>query len=256
MHRARKRFGQHFLKDPQTIDDIVLAVQPAAGDRLVEIGPGRGAITERLAERAAHLDAIEFDRDLVRELRERYAHRDDITVHEADALDFDYGALGDGLRVVGNLPYNISTPLLFRLIDARAHLRDMHFMLQKEVVDRMAAAPGGKAYGRLTIMIGCHMRVEPLFDVPPQAFVPRPAVVSSVVRLMPLAPGRYRIDDPELLAKIVSQAFSMRRKTMRNALRALAGDAELTAAGIDPGTRPERVPIDAWVDLANRLHAG
>jgi 16S rRNA (adenine1518-N6/adenine1519-N6)-dimethyltransferase len=253
VQRARKRFGQHFLRDPGAIGDFVHAVAPAPGDCLVEIGPGRGAITDPLSRLAGKLHAIEFDRDLVHTLRARYARTPSVTIHQADALDFDYASLGSDLRIVGNLPYNISTPLLFRLIEYRQQIRDMHFMLQKEVVDRMAAMPGSKAYGRLTIMLGCHMGVVPLFDVPPSAFEPPPKVVSAVVRLAPLPPDRYRIDDPALLSRIVTQGFSQRRKTVRNALRAWAGETELRAAGIDPGARAEQIPIETWIGLANAL---
>lgn len=252
-HRPRKRFGQHFLLDPGVVSDIVHAVSPRSGDVLVEIGPGQGAITEPLARLAGTLHAIEFDRDLVRSLRTRYGNAANIHLHEADALRFDYSSLGDALRIVGNLPYNISTPLLFHLVTHRRAIRDMHFMLQKEVVDRMAAMPGSKAYGRLTIMLGCFMEVVPLFDVPAEAFQPPPRVVSSVVRLAPLPEGHFAIEQPERLAAIVSQAFSQRRKTLRNALRAVADDAILRDAGIDPGDRAEQVPIAGWVELANRL---
>src|SRR5690606_19929994 len=196
--RPRKRCGQHFLHDPHYIGRIVSAVAPAPGDRLVEIGPGRGAITVPLARSGAELCAPEVDRDLAALLRERFAGMDDVTIVEADALAFAFAALGSDLRVVGNLPYNISTPLLFRLIGFRGHLRDLHFMLQKEVVDRMAAAPGTRAYGRLTVMLGCYMTVERLFDVPPGAFVPPPRVTSAVVRLRPRPQGEVRIADEAL----------------------------------------------------------
>ena len=164
-HRARKRFGQHFLTDPGVIDAIVRSIHPAKEDTVVEIGPGHGAITKLLAQRAGHLHAIELDRDLAAELRRAYGGNPAVTVHEADALGFDYALLGEDLRIVGNLPYNISTPLLFHLLRFRDRILDMHFMLQKEVVDRMCATPGTKAYGRLGIMLGCHLHVEPLFEV-------------------------------------------------------------------------------------------
>jgi len=252
-HRPRKRFGQHFLRDPGVVSDIIQAISPQSDDVLVEIGPGQGAITEPLARMAGRLHAVEFDRDLVQSLRTRYGNAANIQLHEADALRFDYSSLGDALRIVGNLPYNISTPLLFHLIVHRRAILDMHFMLQKEVVDRMAAMPGSKTYGRLTIMLGCFMEVVPLFDVPAEAFQPPPRVVSSVVRLAPLPEGHFPIKQPDLLAAIVSQAFSQRRKTLRNALRARVGDDILRDAGIDPGDRAEQVPIAAWVELANRL---
>ena len=180
--RPRKRFGQHFLTDPGVIHAIVDAISPRFDDVVVEIGPGRGAITEPLAARVGHLHCVELDRDLARDLRRRWDDTPNVTIHEADALEFDFVALGDELRIVGNLPYNISTPLLFHLLDARDSIRDMFFMLQKEVVDRMAAEPGGKAYGRLGIMLGCHLEVAALFDVDADSFDPPPAVTSSVVR--------------------------------------------------------------------------
>jgi 16S rRNA (adenine1518-N6/adenine1519-N6)-dimethyltransferase len=253
MHRPRKRFGQHFLHDPGVIGDIVSAISPMPDDVLVEIGPGEGAITTPLARLAGQLHLVEFDRDLARLLRQRYAGSDSVTVHEADALKFDFAALGDNLRIVGNLPYNISTPLLFHLLDCRAHIKDMHFMLQKEVVDRMAAEPGGRDFGRLTVMLGCALQVAHLFDVPPGAFVPPPKVMSAVVRLAPLPPGVFNIVDHTVLSTLVAQAFSQRRKTIRNSLRQRASESVLRAAGIDPGARPEQVPVSAWIDLANAL---
>ncbi|MEJ2298539.1 MAG: 16S rRNA (adenine(1518)-N(6)/adenine(1519)-N(6))-dimethyltransferase RsmA, partial [Woeseiaceae bacterium] len=180
---------------------------------------------------------------------------ENVTVHEADALNFDFGALGDRLRIVGNLPYNISTPLLFHLLHYRECILDMHFMLQKEVVDRLAADPGSKAYGRLGIMLGCHLDVQPLFDVPPAAFEPPPAVNSAVVRLDPLPPGSFHIDDQQGLSSLVARAFSQRRKTLRNALRDVADAEDFEAVGIDAGLRPEQVPVAGFVRLANHLAA-
>lgn len=252
-HRPRKRFGQHFLTDPDTIAEIVAAVAPQDGDVIVEIGPGQAAITEPLAELASTLHAIEFDRDLVTTLRSRFAARSNVVIHEGDALEFDFSALGRALRVVGNLPYNISTPLLFHLLGYRHCIADAHFMLQKEVVDRMAAEPGNKDYGRLTIMLGCRMEVVPLFDVPPTAFSPPPRVMSSVVRMRPLPAGRFDIDDQQQFDALVKLAFSRRRKTLRNALQGLASAGDLENAGIDPGLRPEQLGINDWVTLANHL---
>ncbi len=174
-------------------------------------------------------------------------------LHEADALQFDFASLGRDLRIVGNLPYNISTPLLFHLLEITDSIRDMHFMLQKEVVDRMAAEPGRKSYGRLTVMLGCYLEIEALFDVAPDAFAPPPRVWSSVVRLQPRRPDAFDIIDPGLLASLVAQAFSKRRKTLHNALKGHAADDDLVAAGIDPGARAEAVPIERWVALADRL---
>ena len=252
-HRARKRFGQHFLTDPGIIDAIVRAVHPDHEDVVVEIGPGQGAITEPLSRRAGHLHIVELDRDLAALLRSRYGDRDNVTLHEADALRFDFGALGRQLRIVGNLPYNISTPLLFHLLRFRERIVDMHFMLQKEVVDRMAATPGSKAYGRLGIMLGCYLNIEALFDVPPEAFDPPPAVNSAVVRLDPLPPGTYRIDDEAALSTLVAKAFMQRRKTIRNALKGVAEAADFDAVGIDGGLRPEQVAIADYVRLSNHL---
>ena len=252
-HRPRKRFGQHFLTDPGVIDTIVQAIDPGTDDVLVEIGPGHGAITKPLAGRAGHLHCIELDRDLVAALRERWSGTDNVTIHEADALDFDVCTLGDNLRIVGNLPYNISTPLLFRLLRRRHCIHDMHFMLQKEVVDRMAADPGSKSYGRLGIMLGCHLEVTALFDVQRESFDPPPAVTSAVVRLRPLPDATFVIDDEDILGSVVSTAFSKRRKTLRNALRALLDERELRELGIDPGKRPEEIAINDYVALANYL---
>ena len=252
-HRARKRFGQHFLTDAGVIDAIVRAVHPGAEDVIVEIGPGRGAITERLARAAGHLHAIELDRDLVLQLRRRYEDNPSVTVHAADALSFDFAALGPHLRIVGNLPYNISTPLLFHLLNFRERIIDMHFMLQKEVVDRMAAKPGGKTYGRLGIMLGCHLEVEPLFDVDRMAFDPPPEVTSSVVRLDPLTPGTFDIANNAALSELVKTAFMQRRKTLRNALRSVADADDFAAVGIDASQRPERIAIAEYVALSNHL---
>jgi 16S rRNA (adenine1518-N6/adenine1519-N6)-dimethyltransferase len=254
MHRPRKRFGQHFLHDAGVISDIVAAIAPDRQDTLVEIGPGHGAITGPLARLAGSLHAVEFDRDLVASLRRQYADSRSVTIHEADALRFDFAALGSKLRIVGNLPYNISTPLLFHLVEFRDCIQDMHFMLQKEVVDRMAAAPGSRDFGRLTVMLGCSMQVAHLFDVPPDAFQPPPKVMSAVVRLAPQPAGTYQIEDHALLKKIVAQAFTQRRKTIRNALRQQASEAQLVAAGISPGARPEQLAISQWIELANLLH--
>lgn len=252
-HRPRKRFGQHFLIDVAVIDAIVNSISPSVSDVVVEIGPGQGAITHRLAASAGTLHAIELDRDLAADLRARFVATPSVTVHEADALNFDYATLGEKLRVVGNLPYNISTPLLFHLLRYREHISDMHFMLQKEVVDRMAASPGGKSYGRLSIMLGCHFQIDALFDVERHAFDPAPAVTSAVVRLAPLPRGTFKIVDEAGLSRLVATAFSQRRKTIRNALREAVEEQDLVAIGIDPGLRPEAISISQYVQLSNRL---
>lgn len=252
-HQARKRFGQHFLTDPGVIDEILHAIRPTQNDTIVEIGPGQAAITAPLLRLSGHVHAIELDRDLAARLQHQYREEKRLTVHQADALRFDFATLGDALRIVGNLPYNISTPLLFHLLDYRERIIDMHFMLQKEVVARMAAAPGSRAYGRLGIMLGCHFAIEALFDVDRTAFDPPPNVTSAIVRLTPLPPGTYDIKDTEVLSRLVATAFSQRRKTIRNSLRKVADDAQLEAAGIDPQLRPEAISIAEYVQLANAL---
>jgi 16S rRNA (adenine1518-N6/adenine1519-N6)-dimethyltransferase len=252
-HRSRRRFGQHFLTDPGVVDAILRAVNATKDDVVVEIGPGQGAITAALAASAGHLHAVELDRNLAARLRRQYDDVENVTIHEADALAFDFGALGDRLRIVGNLPYNISTPLLFHLLKLRDRIVDMHFMLQKEVVDRMAAAPGSKAYGRLGIMLGCHLHIESLFDVDRSAFDPPPRVTSAVVRLDPLPPGTFNIEDDTLLAKVVTSAFMKRRKTIRNSLKDIAEVSDLDAVGIDAGLRPEQISISKYVQLSNHL---
>jgi 16S rRNA (adenine1518-N6/adenine1519-N6)-dimethyltransferase len=252
-HKPRKRFGQHFLSATNVVSDIIEAVAVKREDTLVEIGPGLGALTIPLANTGAELHAIEFDRDLAAPLRKRFADFDNVTIHECDALKFDYASLGDDLRIVSNLPYNISTPMLFRLIEYKQNIRDLHLMLQKEVVDRMAAGPGSKRYGRLSIMLGCHMQVQPLFDVPPEAFSPPPKVNSGVVAMRPLPDSEFQIGNRDTFSGLVTKAFSQRRKTVRNALKGLADDQQLHDAGIDPGNRPERIAVENWVALANSL---
>lgn len=252
-HHPRRRFGQHFLADPGVISAIVDAVRPSGNDTIVEIGPGHGAITHPIIARCGRFHAVELDRDLAAALAKRYAANERVTVHNVDALDFDFTTLGGGLRLVGNLPYNISTPLLFHLLGQRDAIADMHFMLQKEVVDRIAAAPGSKAYGRLTIMLRCYLEVVPLFDVAPQAFEPPPAVTSAVVRLRPLPEDEIELTDAGALSALLATAFSRRRKTLRNALSGSVGADLLDRLGIDPGLRPEAVPIADWVRLANHL---
>jgi 16S rRNA (adenine1518-N6/adenine1519-N6)-dimethyltransferase len=252
-HRPRKRFGQHFLVDPGVIGAIIDAIRPTEQDIIVEIGPGMGVLTGPLARSAGTLHAIEIDRDLAPALRRDHAGAGNVHIHEADALEFDYAGLGSDLRIVGNLPYNISTPLLFHLLKYRDIIVDMHFMLQKEVVDRMAAEPGTKAYGRLGIMLGCHFDIESLFDVGSEAFDPPPEVTSAVVRLVPLPAGTYDIADEARLSRLVAQAFSQRRKTIRNALRGTVDEETLEFVGIDPGLRPEAISIADYVRLANTL---
>ncbi len=257
-HRARKRFGQHFLHDPAVIDRIVGAIAPQADDALVEIGPGQGALTGPLLRAAGRLDSIEIDRDLVVMLREQYAASPGLTLHEADALTFDWHALarqrGTALRVVGNLPYNISTPLLFRLADAADVIRDMHFMLQKEVVDRIVARPGTGEYGRLTVMLAARTIAERVLDVGAGAFRPVPKVSSSVVRLS-IRPAPAEWSRSEFYSRIVSAAFNQRRKTLRNSLRAYLSAEQIEAVGIDPGVRAETLSPPEFGALAQAAAA-
>jgi len=254
-HAAKKQLGQHFLHDAGIIDRIVRAVDPQPGERIVEIGPGQGALTLPLLHRHGALTVIELDRDLLAHLRAMDGNRDVLEVIHSDVLKVDFTALADGgiLRLVGNLPYNISSPILFHALDHAAVIRDMHFMLQKEVVDRMAATPGGKVYGRLSVMLQAYCDVVPLFDVPPAAFRPPPQVDSAVVRLLPRAPDSIGIDDRALFAHVVRDAFGQRRKTLRNALSKLCEDADFTAAGVRPSARAEELHVAEFVELANAL---
>jgi len=253
MIRARKRFGQHFLHDPGVLARIVAAIDPKPGERVVEIGPGRGALTFPLLERCKRLEVIEIDRDLARLLRERAAGTGELIVHEGDVLEVDFAGLHGGgppLRVCGNLPYNISTPLLFHLLESRAAIADMHFMLQKEVVDRIAARPGTKDYGRLTVMLQWRYRIEPLLDVPPEAFEPPPRVDSAVLRMTPL-PMREDVE-PALLREIVTVGFSQRRKLLRHTVGRWL-DVRGAAQPFDLQRRAEEVPVDEWIALAVAL---
>ncbi len=239
---VRKRFGQHFLHDPGVIRRIIDAVAPVAGERIVEVGPGRGALTWGLLERVQRLDVIEIDRDLAQSLKADPRAKNGLTVHVEDVLDTDFIRLrgaGGPLRIVGNLPYNISTPLLFRLLNQRAALSDMYFMLQKEVVDRMAAQPGTKDYGRLTVMLAAVTEVEALFDVGPGAFQPRPKVWSAIVRLRPTERPRFDMGRDGVFKTLVTAAFSHRRKTLRNSLKGLLTSQDIESCGIDPQLRPE-----------------
>ena len=251
-HVPRKRFGQHFLADEHYVDRIVAAVDPRPGQNIVEIGPGLAALTAKLVARAGHVTAVEIDRDLVAALRDRFdAAR--LTLVEGDALDFDFASLGSDLRVVGNLPYNISSPLLFHLAAQAGAIRALTVMLQKEVVDRMTAAPGTPEYGRLTVMLQVVFAIERLFVVPPGAFRPPPKVDSAVARLTPLRERAPRIADPGLYSRLVAAAFSQRRKTLRNALAALCDADAIRRAEIDPGLRGEVLSVADFVRLANSL---
>jgi len=256
LNRAKKRFGQHFLHDPGTIERILRAIGPRPGDRLVEIGPGRGAITVPLLEATGALDVIEIDRDVVPELERRCGGRGELRVHLADALEFDFRALrgtGPRLRLVGNLPYNVSTPLLFHFLGQLDAVADMHFMLQKEVVTRMAAPPGGKEYGRLTVMLAPWVRVERLFDIGTGAFSPPPGVVSTFFALHPHDRPPFEIGDERAYARVVAAAFAQRRKTLRNSLAGLLTGPQIAAAGIDAGARPETLSPAQFAALARQL---
>jgi 16S rRNA (adenine1518-N6/adenine1519-N6)-dimethyltransferase len=251
-HQPRKRFGQNFLADAHYVARIIAAIAPKPAENIVEIGPGLGALTGGLIDGANRISAIEIDRDLAARLRERFA-ANALTLHEADALGFDYGTLGPHLRVVGNLPYNISSPLLFHLSAHATSLLDIHVMLQREVVARMTAKPATADYGRLTVMLQSRFAVTRLFTVPPGAFRPAPNVDSAVARLVPLADLRPRIDDEGLFARVVAAAFGQRRKTMRNALAGVADETALRDANVDPAARGETLSVDDFVRLANRL---
>ncbi|MBE0462489.1 MAG: 16S rRNA (adenine(1518)-N(6)/adenine(1519)-N(6))-dimethyltransferase RsmA [Halomonadaceae bacterium] len=257
-HRARKRFGQNFLRDLGIISRIVRSIGPREGDRLVEIGPGQGALTAPLLEAAGGLEVIELDRDLIPGLRVQFFNYPDFIIHEGDALKFDFAALkGDGpaLRVVGNLPYNISTPLIVHLLTAGNAIADMHFMLQKEVVERLAAEPGGTDWGRLSVMAQYYCQVDQLFIVPPEAFVPRPKVDSAIVRLTPHAALPHVADDPALLFELVKLAFGQRRKTLRNNFKGRVSPETLEELGIDPVRRPQTLTVAEYVAIANRVAA-
>ncbi|MFM2005724.1 MAG: hypothetical protein RLZZ09_1379 [Pseudomonadota bacterium] len=253
-HTPRKRFGQNFLRDDTVVHRIVAAVNPRAGDHLVEIGPGEGAMTAAFLKSGIPLDAVEIDRDLATVLKRRFENSPQFNLHQADALKFDFHTLthGEKLRIVGNLPYNISTPLLFHLFAHTGMIVDMHFMLQKEVIDRLCAEAGDPDYGRLGIMAQYYCRAEKLFEVYPESFYPPPKVTSAIVRLIPHAAPPVEAS-PAALGKVVTTAFSQRRKTLRNALKSLFDEAELMDAEIDPAARAETLNLEQYARLAQRL---
>lgn len=261
-HTARKRFGQNFLSDDNIIQSIVAAIYPQPDQFLVEIGPGLGALTEPVAERVSHLTVVELDRDLAHRLRHHPFLHQKLTVIEADAMQFDFAELyrdehlaekNQKLRIFGNLPYNISTPLMFHLFNYCEQIQDMHFMLQKEVVKRLCAAPNSKAYGRLTIMAQYFCQVMPVLEVPPTAFKPAPKVDSAVVRLIPHSTLPHPVKDLYWLNRVCTQAFNQRRKTLRNALSTLFSAEDLTALGVDLNARAENLSIADYARLANWL---
>ncbi|MEO6351903.1 MAG: 16S rRNA (adenine(1518)-N(6)/adenine(1519)-N(6))-dimethyltransferase RsmA [Burkholderiaceae bacterium] len=253
-HIPRKRFGQNFLTDKFVLSRIVDVIDPQPDDAMIEVGPGLGAMTRLLLKPLQQMHVVELDRDLVARLEKSFDPAK-LIVHAGDALQFDFAAIplqaGQKLRIVGNLPYNISSPLLFHFAKFAQQVEDQHFMLQKEVVERMVAAPGGKTYGRLSVMLQWRYKMELLFIVPPTAFEPPPRVESAIVRMIPIA--EPLACDADKLAAVVLKAFSQRRKVIRNCLAGMFTEADLIEAGVDPKTRPETVPLEQYVALANRL---
>ncbi len=254
-HRARKRFGQHFLRDESIIDTIVACANPRSGDCTVEIGPGLGALTVPLLKRLDHLHVIELDRDIAPRLRELPGAAGKLTVHRADALKFDFASIDDErqMRLIGNLPYNISTPLLFHLLGFQGRIRDMHFMLQREVVLRLAARPNSKNYGRLSVIAQYHCQIDPLLDVPPRAFDPPPKVDSAVVRLQPHARAPVDVGNLPGFESLLRHSFAQRRKTLRNNLKTILSTEQIFACGIDPGARAETLELEQFAALSRQL---
>jgi 16S rRNA (adenine1518-N6/adenine1519-N6)-dimethyltransferase len=255
-HRARKRFGQNFLNDPIVIEQIVRAINPLPNDNLIEIGPGLGALTEPVAETAGKLTVVELDRDLVLRLQNHPVLVDKLEIHQADALKFDFLTLvppGEKIKVFGNLPYNISTPLLFHLFDFSEHIVNMHFMLQQEVVNRMVAEPGSKAFGRLTVMTQYFCDAMPVLQVPPESFSPPPKVDSAVIRLTPKPASQRTAKSLKSLNRVCLEAFNQRRKTLRNCLKNIIPVEVIIQLGIDPTLRPEYLTIENFITLANWL---
>lgn len=255
-HTARKRFGQNFLNDQRVIDAIVAAINPKNEDHLVEIGPGLGALTEPVAAKVDAMSVVELDRDLVERLESHPTLKDKLTIHQGDALQFDFSALakeGERLKVFGNLPYNISTPLMFHLFEQADIIENMHFMLQKEVVLRLCASPNTKAYGRLSVMAQYYCKMIPVIEVGPQCFVPPPKVDSAVIRLEPYRELPHPALDIKQLQHVVTQAFSMRRKTVRNSLKGILTAEEMEQIGVDVTYRAEQVSLKQFVDIANYI---
>lgn len=251
-HIAKKRFGQNFLTDQAIISSLVDAISPKTNDLMVEIGPGLGALTQPLMQQLEMLHVVEVDRDIITWMEKTYVQKK-ITIHNSDALKFDFSSLGSAIRVVGNLPYNISTPILFHLLDNVASIIDMHFMLQKEVVERMVAEPSTAAYGRLSVMLQYRLQMEYLFTVPPEAFDPAPKVESAFVRCVPHASLPYPADDEALFAQVVTAAFGQRRKTLRNTLKGLLDDDGFKDLNIDSQHRAENLSVADFVKISNYL---
>ncbi|PPD38557.1 MAG: 16S rRNA (adenine(1518)-N(6)/adenine(1519)-N(6))-dimethyltransferase [Methylobacter sp.] len=255
-HTPRKRFGQNFLHDHSVINDIISSIAAHADEHWVEIGPGMGALTGPLLKTGITLDVVELDRDLVALLSNKFSQETRLTIHSADALNFDFSQLvkdNEKLRVIGNLPYNISTPLMFHLLESTSCIEDMHFMLQKEVVDRICAAPGSKQYGRLSVMMQYYCEPELLFVVPPESFDPAPKVMSAVVKLIPHQPPPVAVRDPAQLSRLVTEAFSQRRKTLRNSLSKVLTAEQIQSVGIDPSVRAETLALADFARLGDLL---
>lgn len=249
-HSPRKRFGQNFLQSQAIIGNIISAINPQSQDNMLEIGPGLGALTLPLLTRLEQLSAVEIDRDLQQYWQDLQEAQGKLNLIAADALEVDYAAFGPNLRLIGNLPYNISTPLLLRMLKFTAQIQDMHFMLQKEVVERIVASAGTKAYGRLSVMLQYHCEVAQILDVPPEAFDPKPKVDSAVVRLVPYKISPYQKVNIQALESLVAKAFGMRRKTLANNLKGQVSATQLQELGIDPMKRPEQISIDDYVTMA------
>ena len=258
-HKHKKQFGQNFLNNDRVIDHIVRNIHPQACDHMVEIGPGEAALTEPLLEVVKHMDIIEIDNDLILPLTLKFAANPAFHLHHTDALSFDYATLlhtaDERIRVVGNLPYNISSPLMFHLLEYAANIIDMHFMLQKEVVDRICASPGSKQFGRLSVMMQYHCKTEHLFDVGPENFTPPPKVDSAILRLTPYQTKPVVADNEKLFSELVKQSFSLKRKTLRNNLKGTLSGEQIEACGIDPSARAETLPVSDFVKLANYLNS-
>ncbi len=255
-HQARKRFGQNFLHDQNIIRKIVQSIAPQPTDHLVEIGPGQGAITRQLLAQVGRLDAVELDRDLAVYLQQTLGTDARFSLHQGDVLKFDFARLTDqprSLRIVGNLPYNISTPCMFHLLESAPLIRDMTFMLQKEVVERLAAQPGDPHYGRLGLMMQYYCQVEPLFDVPPTAFIPQPKVCSAIVRLTPHAIPPVQVQDVTCLQEVIRVAFNQRRKTLKNSLGALISEAQLESLDVDVRLRPENLSLAEYAAISDSI---
>ena len=255
-HQAKKRFGQNFLVDERIIDDIVAAVRPEPDDNMVEIGPGLGALTRPLLKRLNRLHVVEIDRDIIARLQHDYPQDDPqrrLIIHAGDALEFDFAALPAPLRIVGNLPYNISSPLLFHFAAYAERIKDMHFMLQNEVVERMVAEPSTPEYGRLSVMLQYRFDMEKLLDVPPESFRPAPKVDSAIVRMIPLPAGEIMVRNEKLFAEIVGAAFGQRRKTLRNTLRGYLNEENFAQLGIDAQLRAENLSVTEFASVANHL---